>query len=78
MIKEYQVQSVVCVGSGMQLLLEGVEQCKGIFMIVGDHGNCDDMAQRTEDGTPIMDASGCKALPKTCHSIDEVCNIDGF
>ena len=57
----------------MQLLLEGVEQCKGIFMIVGDHGNCDDMAQRNEDGTPVMDASGCKALPKTCHSIDEVC-----
>lgn len=40
-------------------------------MIVGDHGNCDDMVQRNAEGNPQLDACG-KALPKTCHSLDEV------
>ena len=39
-------------------------------MIVGDHGNCDDMVQRDAEGKPQFDACG-KPLPKTCHSLDE-------
>lgn len=61
---------ISCLGE-VQLLLDAVELCGGIYMIVADHGNCDDMAQRNKDGTPILDAGG-KALPKTCHSLDEV------
>jgi hypothetical protein len=40
-------------------------------MIVGDHGNCDDMVQRDVEGTPQLDACG-KPLPKPCHSLNEV------
>ena len=43
-------------------------------MIVGDHGNCDDMVQRDAEGNPQLDACG-KPLPKTCHSLDEVRNV---
>jgi hypothetical protein len=51
--------------------VNGVELCGGIYMIVGDHGNCDDMVQRDVEGTPQLDACG-KPLPKPCHSLNEV------
>lgn len=55
----------------MQLICSAVELCGGIYMIVGDHGNCEDMVQRDVEGNPQLDGCG-NPFRKPCHSLHEV------
>ncbi len=58
-------------GVWMQLLVDAVESCGGIYMITADHGNCDDMAQRKKNGEPLLDNTG-KVAPLTSHTLAPV------
>lgn len=57
----------------VQELIEAVEAAGGIWMLTADHGNCDDMAQRKKDGSPLLNAAG-KVEPLTSHTLAPVCS----
>lgn len=65
------VQAVECVDQCVKELLETCDEVGGRWLISADHGNADDMVQRTKKGEPIMDADG-KPLPLTSHTLSPV------
>jgi Metalloenzyme superfamily len=64
------VQACTVVDKCLQELLALVDELKGRYLITSDHGNADDMVQRTKKGEPIC-AEG-KAIPLTSHTLAPV------
>lgn len=53
---------------------EMIEACVdrgGCYVVVADHGNADDMAQRDKHGAPLVDKDG-RVQPKTSHTLAPV------
>jgi 2,3-bisphosphoglycerate-independent phosphoglycerate mutase len=58
-------------------VLEAVQRVEGRFLVVADHGNADDMAQRDKDGRPRMNAAGA-VMARTSHTLAPVpCVVGG-
>lgn len=63
-----------CVGK----ILATVDRVKGRFLLTCDHGNAEDMVQRSKAGTPLYDAGG-NPIPLTSHTLNPVpCAIGGL
>ena len=54
----------------MKELLDTVDELKGRWLVTADHGNADDMVQRTKKGEPIFDEG--KPVPLTSHTLAPV------
>lgn len=56
----YRDSLIVDVLNGMlQIMLDAVEQVKGIFLITADHGNAEDMVKRNlKTGAPVKNKKG--------------------
>lgn len=52
-------------------LLEVVDEVNGRFLLTSDHGNADDMVQRSKKGAPLM-GDGGKPLALTSHTLAPV------
>lgn len=52
-------------------MLAAVDATGGLYVVVADHGNADDMAQRDKKGVPLRDAGG-RVAPKTSHTLAPV------
>jgi 2,3-bisphosphoglycerate-independent phosphoglycerate mutase len=64
------VQACECVDKCLQELLDTVDSAGGRYLITSDHGNCDDMVQRTKKGEPIYDEG--RPIPLTSHTLAPV------
>ena len=54
----------------MQELLEACDAVGGRYLITSDHGNADDMVQRSKKGVPLMEEG--RAVPLTSHTLAPV------
>jgi len=52
-------------------LLDTVESLGGVWLVTSDHGNADDMAQRSKSGEPLRDKAG-KVVSLTSHTLAPV------
>ncbi len=68
---EASIVAMECVDLQLGRLLRAIERMGGALVVTADHGNCDDMFQRTRDGAVARDAEG-RPLPKTSHSLNRV------
>ena len=64
------LQACEVVDKCLQELLDAVDAANGRFLITSDHGNADDMVQRTKKGEPIRDEG--KPVPLTSHTLAPV------
>jgi 2,3-bisphosphoglycerate-independent phosphoglycerate mutase len=64
------MQACEVVDKCLQELLDTVNEVNGRFIVTADHGNCDDMVQRTKKGEPIYDEG--KPVPLTSHTLAPV------
>ena len=53
----------------VQQLIDLVNELGGAWLVTSDHGNADDMVQRTKQGEPKFDKETGKALPLTSHTL---------
>ena len=69
------IVSVEAVDLGLSRLVEAAQRHGYRLMVLADHGNADDMAQRNKDGSPKRDEQG-RVIPRTSHSLNPVpCTI---
>jgi hypothetical protein len=54
----------------LQELLDTVDSVNGRWLVTSDHGNADDMVQRTKKGAPIFDEG--RPVPLTSHTLAPV------
>lgn len=40
------------------MILDAIEQVKGIYVVTADHGNAEDMVKRDKAGKPALDKEG--------------------
>ena len=64
--------SVEAVDLAVGRLMETARETGAILVITADHGNADDMAQRSKTGEIIVDPATGKPAPKTAHSLNPV------
>lgn len=65
--------SVEAVDLGVGRLMEAIRKAKGILVVSADHGNADDMYERSEKtGKVAMDPDSGKPKLKTAHSLNPV------
>ena len=64
------LQAAEVVDKCLAELLETVDSVNGRWLVTADHGNCDDMVQRTKKGEPIYDEG--KPVPLTSHTLAPV------
>lgn len=65
------VRACAVVDEALGAMLSATEDAGGSFLVVADHGNCDDMVQRDKAGGAKRDASGTP-LPLTSHTLAAV------
>lgn len=65
------IRSIEAMDKGIGALLEAVEEIRGAYLITADHGNADDMVQRTKCGDALRDAHGVP-IPLTSHTLAPV------
>ncbi len=65
------IRACAFVDAQLGRILDAVEQAGGIFIVTADHGNCDDMALRNKDGSPLRGPDG-EVLPRTSHTLAKV------
>eukprot|EP01029_Cantina_marsupialis_P031832 TRINITY_DN927_c0_g1_i12.p2 TRINITY_DN927_c0_g1~~TRINITY_DN927_c0_g1_i12.p2 ORF type:complete len:570 (+),score=211.81 TRINITY_DN927_c0_g1_i12:22-1710(+) len=65
------VESMEVLDREMGRLLKVVEEVGGIYIILADHGNADNMAQRSKKGEILRDTEG-NAVPLTSHTLAKV------
>jgi 2,3-bisphosphoglycerate-independent phosphoglycerate mutase len=63
--------AVEAVDLGLARVRQAVEAQKGTLVVTSDHGNADDMVERTADGKPKRSAAGA-AQWRTSHSLNPV------
>jgi 2,3-bisphosphoglycerate-independent phosphoglycerate mutase len=68
---EATIASCAAADEALGEMLAAVESTGGIYVVVADHGNADDMAQRDKKGAPLRDAAG-RVAPKTSHTLAPV------
>lgn len=64
------VQACACVDKCLQELLDVCDEVNARWLVTSDHGNADDMVQRTKKGEPIFEEG--KAVPLTSHTLAPV------
>jgi hypothetical protein len=64
------VQACEVVDKCLQELLDAVDAANGRWLVTADHGNADDMVQRTKKGEPIKEEG--KPVPLTSHTLAPV------
>lgn len=55
----------------LQMILDAIEQVKGIYVVTADHGNAEDMVKRDKSGKPALDKEG-KLQILTSHTLKPV------
>lgn len=63
-------QACAVVDKCLKELVDTVDELKGRWLVTSDHGNADDMVQRTKKGEPIFDEG--KPVPLTSHTLAPV------
>jgi 2,3-bisphosphoglycerate-independent phosphoglycerate mutase len=63
--------SVEAIDLAIGRILDVVTEARGCLIVTADHGNVEDMVERSKDGTPLSDGSG-NAKWKTAHSLNPV------
>jgi len=53
------------------MILDGIEQVGGIYVVTADHGNAEDMVKRDKSGKPILGKDG-KVQILTSHTLEPV------
>lgn len=57
--------------TGLQTILDAIEQVGGIYAVTADHGNAEDMVKRDKSGKPALDKEG-KLQILTSHTLKPV------
>lgn len=70
------IESMEAVDRALDVLLPVVDEVNGVYLLVADHGNADDMAQRDKKGKPLKDKQG-HVIPLTSHTTAPVPIIIG-
>eukprot|EP01029_Cantina_marsupialis_P027666 TRINITY_DN773158_c0_g1_i1.p1 TRINITY_DN773158_c0_g1~~TRINITY_DN773158_c0_g1_i1.p1 ORF type:complete len:889 (-),score=257.70 TRINITY_DN773158_c0_g1_i1:382-3048(-) len=66
------IEAMECVDECVGLMINEVFKQNGRFLLLADHGNADDMAQRTKKGEVIMEDDGVTVKAKTSHTLAPV------
>ncbi|KAI7842857.1 hypothetical protein COHA_003475 [Chlorella ohadii] len=70
------IEAVTMTDECVKELLDAVQQCGGRFLLTADHGNAEDMVQRTKTGEPVFKDG--KPVELTSHTLNPVpCAIGG-
>ena len=64
------MQACEVVDGCLQELLDTVDAVNGRWLVTSDHGNADDMVQRSKKGVPIYEEG--KPVPLTSHTLAPV------
>ena len=65
------MQACEVVDKCVQELMDAIDEANGRWLVTSDHGNADDMVQRTKKGEPIKEDSG-RPIPLTSHTLAPV------
>ncbi len=63
--------SVEAIDLAIDRILDAVQDARGCLIVTADHGNVEDMVERSKDGTPRLDGDGNPRW-KTAHSLNPV------
>ncbi len=66
------ILSVEAVDLQLGRLLEVVREVSGIALVMADHGNCDEMYERSPTGAFLIDRTTDRPSPRTSHSLNPV------
>lgn len=68
---EASVVAIESIDLALTRLLAAVADAAGTLIVTADHGNCEELHERTADGTVRTSASGV-AIPKKAHTLSPV------
>ena len=71
-VREAAILAVESVDLSLGRLLAAVESLRGVALVTADHGNADEMYERTKDGVIDIDGATGRPKPKTSHSLNPV------
>jgi len=63
--------AIVAIDHALGGIAEATREARGCLVITADHGNAEDMAERDDEGSPIVRVDGSVAM-KTSHSLNPV------
>lgn len=64
------LQACACVDKCLKELLDVCSEVKGRWLVTSDHGNADDMVQRSKKGEPLFEEG--RPVPLTSHTLAPV------
>ena len=64
------VQACACVDKCLKELLDVCDEVNGRWLVTSDHGNADDMVQRSKKGAPLYEEG--RPVPLTSHTLAPV------
>lgn len=70
-VREAAILAVEAVDLSIGRLIPIIEKLKGALIVTADHGNADEMYERSKDGGIALDASG-RPRAKTSHTLNAV------
>ncbi len=71
-VRDAAILAVEAVDLALRRLLGAVESLRGVALITADHGNADEMYERTKEGAIDCDRATGQPKPKTSHSLNPV------